>query len=284
MNGFYSLWTAPYFKGNPDGEYSLRDHELLMLLLSVAAYQKYNGSTAMYADGPAAKYILDTGIEGIFKNGLKDLNVSPDIDPKVYWAAGKLEALKAEKAPSVMIDTDLIIWKNLDTVFEDPATDIAVIHREEINPKIYPGPCSFEMKKGYSFPSSWDFSIEPANTALLYIKDEGFKVRYVDAALEFMKMSKKTDDTLCHMVFAEQRILPMCAASEGKNIFAFCNRIEELREQRLFTHMWGHKNVLKFNGEERHAYCLKMMMRLKNEFPEMYEVAEKISILKLYRK
>ena len=89
MKGFYSLWTAPYFKGNPGGEYVLRDHELLMLLLSVAAYQKYNGAVTMYADGPAMKYFEDAGIGDIFKNGLEDLKVSADIDPKVFWAAGK---------------------------------------------------------------------------------------------------------------------------------------------------------------------------------------------------
>ena len=78
-----------------------------------------------------------------------------------------------------------------------------------------------------------------------FIKDNDFKNRYVEHSMEFMRKSIPDGDNLCHMVFAEQRILPMCAVAEQMNIYSFCDNMDALREQKLFTHFWGHKNLLK---------------------------------------
>ena len=279
MKGFYSLWTAPYFaKGG--GEFHLEDYEIATLLLSVAAYQAYNGETRMYADDAACAYLKAEGMEDIFDRGVVRMEVPDDIDPLVYWAAGKMVALKAEDAPSVMIDTDLIIWKNIEKELKDAY--VKVIHREELNPEIYPDPGSFAMKEGYEFPKSWDFKVLPANTALLYIADQDLKDRYTCESLRFMQMSEHTDDNLCHMVFAEQRILPMCAAAKGYGVEAFCSDMWKLREQSLFTHIWGHKSVFRFNMDERRAFCRRCIKRLASEFPMMYVKAREIKELEEY--
>ena len=281
MNGFYSLWTAP---GKTTGASTvvMQDYELLMLILSVASYQKSNGPAKMYADEAALEYLESLSIDKCFKNGTELLTVPQGINPQMFWAAGKIEALRREQMPSVMIDTDLIVWKNLDYAFDRDTTDIAVIHREDITESTYPDPHRFRMTEEYEFPADWDFTVRPANTALLFIKDNGFKNRYVEHSMEFMRKSISDGDNLCHMVFAEQRILPMCAVAEQMKIYSFCDNMDALREQKLFTHFWGHKNLLKFNQGERMSYCRRMMIRLRNEFPDMYEVAASIEELRVY--
>lgn len=280
MNGFYSLWTAPTMLGHPGEQYVMQDYEILMLMLSVSSFERHNGPVSMYADDAAASFLESEKIDDIFSRGIKILKVPEDIDPKVYWAAGKLYALKAENLPSVMIDTDLIIWKDLSRTLED--TEIAVIHREELNPAIYPDPFSFEMKDGYAFPKNADFSVKPANTAMLYIKDPVFRDHYCEEALKFMRMSMPTEDTLNHMVFAEQRLLAVCAAEKNKTIFSFCEDPMNLREQKTFTHFWGHKNLYKFNAGERTSGCRRMLSRLRNEYPSMYEKAVNIDSIRAY--
>ncbi len=280
MKGFYSLWTAPYFSGRSKASFLLQDFDLLTLLLSAAVYERYNGPTAMYADDRAGEYLINIGLEKYFSRGLLPLSVPENINPKVFWAAGKLAALREEEQPSVMIDTDLIIWVPLKEKLR--GTNIAVIHREELNPQIYPSPENFAMQEGYRFPDAWNFSVLPANTAMLFLKDQDFKEYYVREAFRFMTSCKPTQDNLCPMVFAEQRILPMCAAARNYSVSAFCDRLEQLREQTMFTHIWGHKNVFKYNMDERRIFCTRVMRRLRAEYPERYEIAANIDELKEY--
>ena len=260
--------------GKQGEQYVMQDYEILMLMLSVSSFERHNGPVSMYADDAAASFLESERIDDIFSGGLKQLNVPEDIDPKVYWAAGKLYALKAENLASVMIDTDLIIWKDISKALAE--TDIAVIHREELNPAIYPDPFSFEMNDSYEFPKNADFNVKPANTAMLYIKDPWFR------AYKFMHMSMPTEDTLNHMVFAEQRLLAICAAEKNKTIFSFCEDPANLREQKIFTHFWGHKNLYKFNAGERTSGCRRMLSRLKSEYPSMYEKAVNIDSIRFY--
>lgn len=249
----------------------MQDYELITLLLSVAAFEKYNGKTKLYADEKALEYIHRRSLEGIFSRGVEEMTVPKEIDPAVFWAGGKLVALRMEELPSVMIDTDLIIWEDLTERLADQ--QIAVIHREELRPQIYPAPESFVMQAGYQFPAEWDFSVCPANTAMLYLKNAAFRDDYVEEAFRFMRSIQPTTDTLCPMVFAEQRILPTCAAAKGIEVYSFYEHLEQLREQHLFTHIWGHKNVLKFNMDERRSFVQRCLRRLQKEFPQMYERA-----------
>ena len=74
MNGFYSLWTAP---GKTTGATTvvMQDYELLMLLLSLASYQKFNGPAKMYADETALEYLESLSVDKCFKRGTELLTV-----------------------------------------------------------------------------------------------------------------------------------------------------------------------------------------------------------------
>lgn len=70
------------------------------------------------------------------------------------------------------------------------------------------------------------------------------------------------------MVFAEQRLLAMCAEKQGKQISSFFPGSAQIENQDIFTHLWGYKNILKFNYKEREAFNHKMYDRIVWEFPE----------------
>lgn len=53
------------------------------------------------------------GLSHIWNGGIKEIQVPDSISPGVFWAAGKLYALKAAHMPAVMVDLDLIVWKNI---------------------------------------------------------------------------------------------------------------------------------------------------------------------------
>ena len=168
--------------------------------------------------------------------------------------------------PAVMVDLDLIIWKDIRNIIKD--TDICAIHREGIFPDVYPGKEFFHMKQEYRFDPDWSFEVLPVNTCMLYIADEAFKNYYVDSSITFMENCLETEENLCHMVFAEQRLLAMCAEKQGKQISSFFPGSAQIENQDIFTHLWGYKNILKFNYIEREAFNRKMYDRIVREFPE----------------
>ena len=58
----------------------MQDYELLMLILSVASYQKSNGPVKMYADEAALEYLESLSVDKCFKNGTELLTVPEGID------------------------------------------------------------------------------------------------------------------------------------------------------------------------------------------------------------
>lgn len=271
MNGFYSIWSKPYLKQKNTKEYFMQDFERLTLLLSAEEWKKHNGSVQMIADRQAAAFLEKMGLVPVFNDGIKIMEVDERINQEVFWAAGKLEALKMVQTPIAMIDLDLIVWKPLEDFFR--AQDVCVIHEEPLREEIYPGREFFHMKREYQFAPDLDWSVLPCNTALLYIRDEKLKDQYVAEAMHFMTGCAEEHENLCHMVFAEQRLLPMCAAKAHQRVTPFVPAMEELDLQEVFTHIWGHKNVLRFNYDERERFCIRCLRRLKEDAPKAYMIA-----------
>jgi hypothetical protein len=276
IDGFQSIWSVPWLQGTGSYEYWMQDYELLTMVLSALMWRKENGDIRLMADEPAAEFIEKKGLSHIWNLGVEIFSVPKDINPRVYWAAGKLYALRQLHMPAVMIDLDLIIWKNItDTLAE---TDICCIHREGLYPDVYPDISFFNMKEGYSFNPNWNYDIYPANTCMLYLADENFKNYYTDTAIDFMKNTAETDENLCHMVFAEQRLLAMCAWEREKEISSFFPGSGDIEGQDVFTHLWGFKNMLKYDYNERMAYNKRLADRIVKEFPMESETLGRLDI------
>lgn len=273
MNGFYSIWSKPFLNQKKEKKYHMQDFEKITLLLSAEEWKRFNGPVQMIADEQAIGFLEDMGLLPVFNAGVKVMEVDERINPTVFWAAGKLEALGMITGSAAMVDLDLIVWQDMEPFFR--GKDVCVIHEEPLREEIYPGKDFFRMKPEYQFDPALDWSVLPCNTALLYIRDQKLRKRYVEESLRFMLNCVEEKENLCHMVFAEQRLLPMCAAREGQSVTPFVSLMEELDCQQAFTHIWGHKNVLRFNYSERERFCIRCLNRLREDAPEAYEIAVK---------
>lgn len=273
MDGFYSIWTKPYMQGNKTDKYEMSDYEILTLMLSVLKWKQNNGNAYMICDSLAKEFLVSIGVDALF-DGFKDLQVDSVINPKVYWAAGKLFALACIDRPMVMIDLDLIVWKNIDELIKN--TDIYGIHREQIRTEVYPSLDYFKFKEDYNLPEDYDSEVLPLNTALLYIKDMDFVDAFTSKAIEIMRHTDEERENLKHMVFVEQRLLPILAKKYEKKITTMYDIGENIGYQEYFTHVWGHKNILKYNDKERITFCNRICKRIKNDFPDYYNLAERI--------
>ncbi len=268
MKAFHSNWTKPFFVRGGKA-YSMEDFDILTTVLSALVWRRNGGSIKMLTDSAGAEYYKSRGMDALWDGGVETVldSVPPEIDPFLFWAGGKIWALKSCAEPMCMVDTDMIVWSDPSEL--TAGKEIAVAHLEEIKPEVYPGKSYFRMKADYTFPD-WDWNAAPCNTAFLYIKDMEFKNYYVGRSIEFMRGLSEDSNVVIPMVFAEQRILAMCAAEKGKPVYSILDRYH-LKNQSAITHVWGHKSRIRADKNERAAYCTRCISRICGDFPDWEE-------------
>lgn len=282
MRAFQTLRT----KNKSD--FHLADFEIFTLILSALEWRKHNGEIFLYTDTRGKKFFDEVGISDIWNDvsialdGRKFIN----IDENIFWAASKIFALHLQKLPCVVVDLDFIVWQKLD--FEKFQSDIAVIHRESTNLPCYPDKNYFRFKNNFSLPGNLNLSLEPCNAAFVYFGNKNFVEQYCSFAFEFMKNSEPEKskggwDLLPYMVFIEQRWLSMCADKVGVKIHEFSN-LNELfgHEQKFFTHLWGHKKILRENQNDAEKFCRDCAGRIAHDFPTWTEKFSKLNRLQKY--
>lgn len=259
MNGVHTVWTPP--KG---GAVFKTDYELLTAVLSALEWRKHNGKIIMFTDN--TEYFEKSGLSPVWDRIVRlDIKSSPD--PYTFWAAGKIYAMKKMNTPFCMLDTDFIVWKkiNFDKI------RLSAIHEEELSMHVYPDYKSFFENSDYNS------LIKPVNTAFTYINDAEFLRLYTTEAISFMKSFPKTDDKLCPMVFAEQRMFSMCADKLGIDIHIMSN-LKSLFENGAdgrFTHLWGFKRQMDENNVLRYDYRKRILSRIEKEFSEYSEITKR---------
>ena len=269
LSAFHINWTCPFFARTPDRPYAVEPFELLTTALSALSWQKTNGSIRMICDSTAKRYYDALGFSFLWDGGVHPLldAMPEDVNPIAFWAAGKLYALSAMPAPCVMIDTDFIVWKPLAPLLR--GLDAAAVHTEDIMPDIYPGPEAFSQTRGFDF-SAFDWAVHPYNTALAYLGSDAFRRHYTDTAIRFIRASATAGDVLTYMVFAEQRLLAMCAARERVHAAALSDlaALFSGRQQGYFTHIWGFKQQMRDEPPLYEDFCRRCAARLRRDFPE----------------
>jgi len=261
MRIMYSLSAYPHcFKTRSD--YRMEKCELWTAAISSLVRRRSGDVTVIYCDNHAAAYLNKIGLSGLWNEVIIAI---PDgfegIDPNMFWAAGKLFALRAETAPLLMMDTDFIAWK-LPVLSES----IIAAHDEDLSPNVYPPTEYFRMKANYKFNGGYDYNVKPLNTAFLYLPDEAFKQYYVNCAIEFMKSAEQTGDRLCYMVYAEQRMLALCAEYKNQPVNTLLKQPGE--PQQNYTHLWGAKRVMREVPAEYARFRDKCAERIKRDFPD----------------
>ena len=281
MQAFVSNWTRPYAVRCPDRPYQMTDFDLLTTVLSALVWRRENGSIRMITDDTGAQYYRSLGLTDLWDGGIFTyLNDIPStIDPCTFWAAGKLYALAATPAPCVMLDTDFIVWHSLSEHWHRP---LAVIHREALNPAIYPAPSAFVLSPSYHFPTNWNWHEPACNTALTYFGNDTLRKTYVGQAMDFMQAARGRDG-LIYMVFAEQRLLAMCAQACGVPIHAFSTEQDLFQgNQRDFTHIWGFKQAMQEQPVLHELFCQKCAARIRKDFPIYANICQTIPQLQPY--
>lgn len=279
MRAFHCNWTAPFRVRNPQAVYRVEPYELLTTVLSAVFWQKNGGSIAMLCDSTAAAYYRACGLDGLWDGGIRPVldDMPPEIDPHIFWAAGKLYALRVFGAPCVMLDTDFIAWREIDSLVD--GAQAAVIHREDIMPEVYPGQDAFPAAADFDF-SGLDWSVRPANTALAYFGDAAFTDLYTGRALSFMCASRQADNALTYMVFAEQRLLAMLARQQGIRLLSLSELPALfLSGQTWFTHVWGFKQQMQKNPALLADFCRRCAARLQKDAPEWAAVLARQDML-----
>lgn len=281
MQAFVSNWTRPYAVRCPGRPYQMTDFDLLTTVLSALVWRRENGSIRMITDDTGAQYYRSLGLTDLWDGGIFTyLNDIPStIDPCTFWAAGKLYALAATPAPCVMLDTDFIVWHSLSEHWHRP---LAVIHREALNPAIYPAPSAFVLAPSYHFPTNWNWHEPACNTALTYFGNDTLRKTYVGQAMDFMQAARGRDG-LIYMVFAEQRLLAMCAQACGVPIHAFSTEQDLFQgNQRDFTHIWGFKQAIQEQPVLHELFCQKCAARIRKDFPIYANICQTIPQLQPY--
>ena len=281
MQAFVSNWTRPYAVRCPDRPYQMTDFDLLTTVLSALVWRRESGSLRMSTDATGAQYYRSLGLTDLWDGGIFTyLNDIPStIDPCTFWAAGKLYALAATPAPCVMLDTDFIVWHSLSEHWHRP---LAVIHREALNPAIYPAPSAFVLAPSYHFPTNWNWHEPACNTALTYFGNDTLRKTYVGQAMDFMQAARGRDG-LIYMVFAEQRLLAMCAQACGVPIHAFSTEQDLFQgNQRDFTHIWGFKQAMQEQPVLHELFCQKCAARIRKDFPIYANICQTIPQLQPY--
>lgn len=272
MNAIHIVSTAPFFaKGGK--EYSMEDFDLYCTALSALCWRRFNGKITLCADEKGAEYFQKIGFAPLWDEiSVCVPNDLGGVDPAMFWAGGKIFALAAVDAPVAMVDTDFIVWKKLEF-----GQEIIAAHREELMPDVYP-PLRFFRANGHVIPP-FSESVLPLNTAFLYLPDNDFKEFYTSQAIAFMKSAVSCGDPLRYMVFAEQRMLAMCADYTGTPVKTLLDKDHLFFPQDSFTHLWGAKQAMRDNPALRADLIAKFRKRLLGDFPEYGYIAEIIEAL-----
>ncbi len=271
MNAIHVNSTLPFFVKHKDGDYYIEDFTLYNTVISALMWRKLNGDIFMCTDKIGKEYYKKLGVEKVWNDVIDIIPTDMEgINPEMFWAAGKLIAMREMKGDYALVDEDFIVWKKLDL----SDSSITVAHREDLMPDVYPDPYSF----GADFPllDKLDMSVLPCNTAFLYIPDESFRNFYVNQSIAFMKSSKSCSDYLCHMVFAEQRLLAMLCKFGGVSIDTLLDKDRLFVAQDDYTHLWGAKQAIRDNENYRRDFLEKCRNRIRTDFPEYEWVIEAI--------
>ena len=263
--------TAPFAIKNNGAAYYQEDFELLCTVLSALLWRKKNGPVKLYTDKTGYNYYASLGLLNLWDGGIDTTVIGsiPDtINQHIFWAAAKIFALRNEALPAAVLDTDMIVWENLER--ELSGKQFAVFHREELYIPCYIPGFYLKTRKDYQFDPEWDWTVLPCNMSFSYFSDPGFKKYYTDCAIDFMTENGEYPmEMVSQMVFAEQRLAAMCAVKMNIPIHHFLNDPHQ-KDNNRFTHLWGGKERARNDAGHRKALCTAMLRKIHEHFPDYH--------------
>lgn len=225
MNG---IWVA--HDRNKDNGWKQSKPELLSLVSNLLFMKKFypNIIRTIFVDDHTKNYLQEFGILPLFHYvNTSVLNKSYKIDPEHFWAYSKILAQRATKGPTIVFDLDFRLFNKIDQI-DFFKYDVGAFSMESISGKYYystPQHCLENIVTDMKF--DWD---EYAVTVCcLYIKDNDFKNKYCDWALDYMYQwtyNHKNDSNKYgenYILFAEQYMLAQMIKRYNKKIGVIIN-------------------------------------------------------------
>lgn len=318
MIAFQVLWTPPLLQrtwgglklenppSNIDEMFS--DYYLLTMILSVLQWKKlYQVPLKIYGDLNVITYLSKFELLSLWDE--YDLetfeNLDQSIDSSCFYSAGKFYAYLKEPAPCMMVDLDLVLWKNLDSFVSD--IEVGFTHWEDTHPTCfwYCDKENLKTPKGYKFHDTWNWDLMAANTSLVYFKNDSFKNYYASEVIRYMVDNHVGGEFHLikpELLFVEQRLLPMCVEEMGlmDKMKPFIdtvwgtveghftrndNRIGEWRyydliNQPILTHLWIAKQHFEKNTKYRNYFCYQLLNHILTLAPDLFTKLEKIDCCK----
>lgn len=278
-------WTLPFRYRNPGQKYTIPDYEVLSTALSAFLWRLLNGSIKLYTDAQGLEFYSQCDMLGLWDGGV-DYQVLSSIEPQhinpeIFWAAGKLFAIQNEKKPFVMMDTDLMVWRNLADSEYIYNRRLMALHREPLANNDYYLPLYLLKKRSDYTPNpKWDWSEDPCNTALAYFNDTDFLNRYTSAAIDFMTdNNERPMEMVTQMVFAEQRIFSMVAKESNIPIGTFLDNPDQ---ENGITHIWGAKAEAQNDPTKLNSLCKELSWAIFINFPEYRQMPYLRGVMKKY--
>ena len=297
-DGIYALWSAPRGTDRPE----LSRLELLTLCTSVAQWRRHSGRAILYCDDPYARYLERLGLMELWDE--IDVRLfasmgSSGVDPKAYFSLARIHALGAARIPFASIDTDLIVWRSLAREFA--GRGVVFTHWESTWPSMwYPEPRELHTPEGYTMDLRRDWTLNAANSSLLYFGTEAAGVRdaYVEEATRFIAgnpgRSHYRAGLARELLFAEQRLIPVITREHGlvptpiinavhsplagefvttDRRYGVWNNLHILNQPTGITHLWYHK---RWRGDLRLVGVERILAaRLKSDHPDVAEMVHK---------
>ncbi len=261
-------WTKPSQVRNPQGNYHIADFEILSTILSACLWRQYNGPIKMYTDNIGYDFYDSWGLLGLWDGGV-DVDVLEgipnDIPADIFWAGGKLYAIKEQKVPFVMMDTDLLVWNSIHDIVA--GKKLMAYHSESLEQlkSCYIDYRFLKKREGYKPDPNWDWNQDPYNTALTYFNDSKFLKYYTDKSIDFMRgNTERPMEMVSQMVFAEQRIFGMCAKRKKIAVGTFLTSPYDNNPS--FTHIWGGKDEARNNPQSEIKLCEALSKAITNRY------------------
>ena len=179
------LWVAQ--DNNRNGSFKQTKAEVLCTT-SCAMFVKHyypEFKTNLFVDRYTKQYYEQFGVLDVFDVVNDDLlEQDLGVNLKVYWAAGKLFAQNIIQGPTLTLDLDFRFYSDIEKfgVFN---SDITCLWVEDMRNECYMTPENAMSYTNLKLEIPWDYGA--FNTSFLYIKNDDFRKKYCEFAIQYMK-------------------------------------------------------------------------------------------------
>ncbi|MHB8523815.1 MAG: DUF6734 family protein [Limisphaerales bacterium] len=281
MNYFHGFWTRSLVSTRPQSqpsEIELWDFEALTWMASALEIRRHS-PIQLITDTRGLEFVRRTGLDWIYDGRISTQldDVPQAINPGRFWAAGKVYSYLVVDSPCASVDTDAILWEPL-----APSGTVMALNQEYNEWACYHG--NREQYARFGFESAaWNWQLPPFNTGVLYFRDARVARGYAETALEFMARYSQSDQCAASassengyppgdvMLFAEQKLLAMCAGQFGQTVVPIGTLHHggmHLAKNPCCTHLWASKVYYKYCAEARTAYVNFLIAHLLEKHPE----------------